>query len=307
MKALITCQLSKHRYIDNHGYLICTDCIMARTGKQTYTRDECFGDGDYTEIEVDRTPEEVFNPETLASFENAPITIEHPDQNVTPDNYNSLSVGTIRDVKKGTYNDQEVMVCTAVITDAEAIELVKSNALSNLSCGYECDVNDGDHPCQTHIRGNHVALCEIPRAGITRIQDSLKVNDMAMERGDAISNCIGTGKRFIKHFDKIYKEPNAESVNHWCNEMQTWFNNVIDIKLKENNKKLNNSKIRDWFFTAGAYPEDFIKATDEELDLYDDFCEDLLKTKNVKESIKLIHNKSTHDSLKKYIVIVERS
>lgn len=174
MKVLIKEQLSQHKYKDNHGYLICTDCIMARTGKQTYTRDECFGDGDCTEIEVDRKEKQVFDSRTLASFENVPITIEHPSCNVDSDNYNSLSVGHMRDIHRGTYQGKPVMMGTAVITDANAIEMVESGDLVNLSCGYDCDIIDGDHPEQTNIRGNHIALCQIPRAGITKIQDSLK-------------------------------------------------------------------------------------------------------------------------------------
>lgn len=174
MKCLIKEKLSQHRYKDNHGYLICTDCIMARTGKQTYTRDECFGDGDCSSIDVDRTEDEVFNGKTLASFENVPITIEHPDQNVDPDNYNTLSVGHMRDIHKGTYQGKPVMMGTAVITDSSAIEMVESGDLVNLSCGYDCDIADDDNPKQTNIRGNHIALCQIPRAGITKIQDSLK-------------------------------------------------------------------------------------------------------------------------------------
>lgn len=172
MKVLIKEQLSQHKYKDNHGYLICTDCIMARTGKQTYTRDECFGDGDTTEIEVDRKENQVFDKKTMASFENVPITIEHPSCNVDSDNYNSLSVGHMRDIHKGTYQGKPVMLGTAVITDANAIELVESGDLVNLSCGYDCDIVDGDNPEQTNIRGNHIALCQCPRAGITRIQDS---------------------------------------------------------------------------------------------------------------------------------------
>ena len=174
MKILINEKISPHRYKDNHGYLICTDCIMARTGKQTYTRDECFGDGDSTEIEVDRPSKEVFDAKTMASFENVPITIEHPSVNVDPDNYNTLSVGHMRDIRKGTYEGQPVMVGTAVITDSEAIEKVESGNLTNLSCGYDCDIDDSDNPHQFNIRGNHIALCECPRAGITHIQDSKK-------------------------------------------------------------------------------------------------------------------------------------
>lgn len=182
MKCLISSTLGKHRFKDNHGYLICTDVIMARTGKQTYTRDDCFDDGDYSEIEVDRKPEEVFSEKSLASFENVPVTIEHPSTNVDSDNYNSLSVGYVRDIHKGSYEGQPVMMGTIVLTDSEAIEKVENGELVNLSCGYDCDIVDCEIPEQKNIRGNHLALCEIPRAGITHIQDSKSIKDMALEK-----------------------------------------------------------------------------------------------------------------------------
>jgi len=201
MKILATEKLSPHKFKDNHGYLICTDCIMARTGKQTYTRDDCFGDGDMTEIEVDRPEKEVFDPKTLASFENVPITIEHPENNVDSDNYNSLSVGYMRDIHKGTYNGQPVMLGTAVITDSEGIEKVESGELTNLSCGYDCDIDDDKNPKQTNIRGNHIALCEIPRAGITHIQDSMSKTKNPKKRAflDSLVE---------NHISYIEKEPN---------------------------------------------------------------------------------------------------
>lgn len=215
MKVLVSEQLSPHRYKDNHGYLICTDCILARTGKQEYTRDECFGDGDEeTKVEVERKAEDVFNSKTLASFENVPITIEHPNYNVDPDNHNSLSVGFVRDIHKGKYDGQDVMMGTIVLTDSEGIEKVENNELTNLSCGYDCDIDDTEHPHQFNIRGNHIALCELPRAGITHIQDSVKddSNFAKSFRNSEDGKCIadngdnyifGSGKDEAKELVKI--------------------------------------------------------------------------------------------------------
>lgn len=177
MKFLSSEKLSAHKYKTSEGYLICTDAILARTGKQTYRRCEVFACDDESEIEVDRPSEEVFSPATLASFENKPITVEHPDENVTSDNYSQLSVGFVRDVKKGIVNGQEVMLGTLVITDANAIEEIENGEHTDLSCGYDCDIIDDANPTQRNIRGNHVALCEQGRAGIARIVDSIKTND----------------------------------------------------------------------------------------------------------------------------------
>lgn len=178
MKFLSSERLSQHKYKTPEGYLICVDAILARTGKQTYRKNEVFADSeDDSEIEVDRKPEEVFSPTTLASFENKPITVEHPDEDVNAGNYNELSVGFVRDVHKGVAEGQEVMLGTLVITDAQTIEEIENGEHTDLSCGYDCDIIDEENPQQRNIRGNHVALCQCGRAGIARIVDSKKVKD----------------------------------------------------------------------------------------------------------------------------------
>jgi len=176
MKFLITERLSEHRSKTPEGYLICLDAILARTGKQTYRKNEIFADSnDDSEIEVDRTEDEVFSPATLASFENKPITVEHPDEDVNVHNYKEYAVGFVRDVRKGSIDGKPVMLGNLVITDEETIKEIENGEHTELSCGYDCDIEDEEHPCQKNIRGNHVALCEQGRAGIARIVDS--VND----------------------------------------------------------------------------------------------------------------------------------
>lgn len=173
MKILINERLSKHRCKTPEGYLICTDAILARTGKQTYRKNEIFKDSDdETEIEVDRTEDEVFSPQTLASFENKPVTVEHPDEDVNVHNYKEYAVGFVRDVHRGEVNGQPVILGNLVITDEQTIQEIENGEHTDLSCGYDCDIADEANPCQRNIRGNHVALCECGRAGIARIVDS---------------------------------------------------------------------------------------------------------------------------------------
>lgn len=173
MKILINERLSEHRCKTPEGYLICTDAILARTGKQTYRKNEIFKDSDdETEIEVDRTEDEVFSPQTLASFENKPVTVEHPDEDVNVHNYKEYAVGFVRDVHRGDVNGQPVILGNLVITDEQTIQEIENGEHTDLSCGYDCDIADEANPCQRNIRGNHVALCECGRAGIARIVDS---------------------------------------------------------------------------------------------------------------------------------------
>ena len=177
MKFLSCEKLSEHKYKTPEGYLICVDSVLARTGKQTYKRAEVFGpnckDAD-VDVEIDRPEKEVFSEKTLASFENKPLTVEHPDTDVNVDNHNELAVGFVRDIKRGNIGGNDVMLGTLVITDAKTIEEIENGEHTDLSCGYDCDINDEENPCQRNIRGNHVALCQQGRAGIARIVDSVK-------------------------------------------------------------------------------------------------------------------------------------
>src|SRR5574344_564111 len=194
MRYLVSEKISTHRSIDNSGYLVCTDAILSRTGKQDYSKSEIIADSnDTTEIHVDRPAEEVFSEQALASFENKPITVEHPEEDVNPENYKDYSVGFVRDVHKGKdpESGQDVMMGSLVVTDKDAIEQIENGDYKFLSCGYDCDfVGDGSNMVQRKIRGNHVALCKVPRAGITRIQDSVN---------DAVK-----GYKFIANYDKKF-------------------------------------------------------------------------------------------------------
>lgn len=202
MKFLIAERISANKYKTPEGYLVCVDSVLARTGKQTYRKNEIFVDcNDDTEIEVDRKPEEVFSEATLASFENKPITIEHPDEDVNTGNFKNLAVGFVRDIHRGKDNGQDVMLGTLVITDEEAISAVESGELLDLSCGYDCDIEDSANPQQRNIRGNHVALCENGRAGIARIVDSVKDKKLNLP-SDYEETVNSMGFHYIRRIDK---------------------------------------------------------------------------------------------------------
>ena len=115
---------------------------------------------------------------------------------------------------------------------------------------------------------------------------------MALSRTDAMDRCINLGKKFIEHFDKIYKEPKAQARNHWEGEMQNWLNSVKQIKLKSTNDVILNEDLRDWFFTAGANPQDFMKnPTNEELKTYDNFITTLVNGNKVKNALIIVNIK----------------
>ena len=227
MKIFYSEKLSEHRYKTPEGYLICVDSILARTGKQTYKRSEIFGDDDERLVEVDRKEDEVFSKETLASFENKPICVEHPDVEINAENISQYAVGFVRDVRRGECDGVPVMLGTLVITDAKTIEEIENGEHTELSCGYDCDIEDTENPQQRRIRGNHVALCEQGRAGIARIVDS--VNDE----------------------ESTYTEV-TKSLEKEANKDTSWLDNIITKKKEEvkdveqrrdSVKKLDSKKI----------------------------------------------------------------
>lgn len=200
MKVLVSEKLSPHKMKTPEGYLICTDAVLARTGKQTYKKSEIFADADDSEIEIDRKPEEVFSEKTLASFENKPITVEHPNEDVNSTNYKTYAVGFVRDVHKGTIDGQDVILGNLVITDAQTIEEIENGEHTDLSCGYDCDIVDEENPQQRNIRGNHVALCEQGRAGIARIVDS--VDDAGVKVWQVRQGYAIVVKRYWKQYGR---------------------------------------------------------------------------------------------------------
>lgn len=229
MKVLIKTKLSEHKYKTPEGYLVCQDAILARTGAQEYYKSEIYEtfEGEDDVILVYRNPEQVFAPATLASFEDKPITVEHPDQSVTPENYKDLAVGHTRNVRKGKFNNQDVMIADLIITDAETIKDIESGVRTDLSCGYDCDITDGDKPEQINIRGNHVALCEQGRAGIARIIDS-KIKDSDY-KGYSIQ-IKSDGAYVVKNNKVLVKTETEEAAKEWIDDLEKQKEKAEEVK-----------------------------------------------------------------------------
>lgn len=207
MKVLIKERLSPNKYVTHEGYLICKDAILARTGKQQYRKSEVFDtfDGDDDIIDIDRNPKEVFSDATLASFENKPITVEHPQENVDSTNWKQYQVGFVRDVKRDVVDGQDVILGTLVIQDKDTIDEILNGEHTDLSCGYECDIVGDDKTgySQINIRGNHVALCQEGRAGIARIIDSKVEDKLSYEAASSDDSYLDEVEKMIYKFANV--------------------------------------------------------------------------------------------------------
>ncbi|WP_277249754.1 DUF2213 domain-containing protein [Phascolarctobacterium succinatutens] len=165
-KAYFGSRISDHIIKTPEGFLICKDVPIARTGTQQYRGCEFGGpvaDGIYN---VQRPEAEVFDRAAVASFEGKPVCDEHPEEDVTPDNYGRYMKGVCRDVRRGDGDLSNCLVADLVIYDADLINKIEAGK-REISCGYDClwnPTSDSSYD-QLEIRGNHVAVVDRGRAG----------------------------------------------------------------------------------------------------------------------------------------------
>lgn len=171
--------LSKRTVDERTGYLR-APAVIGRTGIQVYTRGELGLDGDpKAMIRLMRTADEVFRPETVASFEDVPITDGHPTGYVTAENWAALAKGEVRDIGK---RDGELLGGHSLIKDGALVSKVVGGK-SALSCGYDFDLDltpgEGFDGYQRNILGNHVAIVEVARGGrVCAVGDENKEKSM---------------------------------------------------------------------------------------------------------------------------------
>lgn len=149
------------------GFLICEGVPITRAGDLLYSPFETPVTPGNGNTVISRTVEDIHDPATIASFEGKPVTINHPEDFVTPDNWRELAVGVVQNVRPGEGEDDDKLLADLLITDYEAISAVKSKRLREVSCGYEAEyveISPG-RGRQENIIGNHVALVASGRCG----------------------------------------------------------------------------------------------------------------------------------------------
>lgn len=125
--------------------------------------------------------EELASPATLASYDAASVTIEHPpkDELVTADNVRRHEVGTVTGAAR---MDGDYVSASFVVKDSRALKLVKGGK-QELSPGQRLELDEtpghdlryatAKNPTgrydaiQRNIRVNHLAICEHARGGST--------------------------------------------------------------------------------------------------------------------------------------------
>lgn len=117
-------------------------------------------------VRVMRPEDEVFAADSVATFNHAPVTINHPTEMVDADNWKALAVG---EVGNKVMRDGEFLALDLILKDAAAIAAVKSGK-KELSAGYTAEIEFVDgvkeyDAVMKNIRVNHLALVDKGRAG----------------------------------------------------------------------------------------------------------------------------------------------
>ena len=170
------------------GYLVATSRV-ARTGVQEYLAREL---GDIATaagfkpddvVRVYRHADQVFHKDSLASITRLPVTIDHPSEDVTSDNWAKLAVGDIGDAYA---TEPEWIVVNPMLKDAAAVKAARSTH-PELSMGYSANIVkardglDADFEV-SDIRYNHLALVPKARAGDkARIGDGWGVSPIEID------------------------------------------------------------------------------------------------------------------------------
>ncbi|MGG0756484.1 DUF2213 domain-containing protein [Brevibacillus laterosporus] len=157
------------------GFLICHNVPIARTGWYEYLAEEIGAiDQKGKIVKVYRSPDDVFSPGAIASFEGKVLTDEHPHEAVTPDNATRYTKGVIQNVRQGSGENSDLLLADLVVYDQTLINEIQDGK-REVSCGYDCtyeEMEDGTYQ-QREICGNHVAVVKSGRAGDrVAIQDS---------------------------------------------------------------------------------------------------------------------------------------
>src|SRR5882762_8403390 len=178
-------QISPNVVTTDEGYLIFKNAIIARTGFQRYKGSEIpeseiesagikvNADDD---VDVYRSPEEVFSKSTIASFNGKAVTDNHPPDLLDIETHADYQCGHMMNVRKGSEpleNGDWPLLADIQVTDKNLI-MKYNSGIRELSCGYTYHlIKDGDKLLQVDICGNHVAVVPNGRAGpLVKIQDA---------------------------------------------------------------------------------------------------------------------------------------
>jgi uncharacterized protein len=201
MKFFTIQEISPNQRMTPEGFLLCEGVPIARVGEMTYGAGEIpvtpSIDG---RIIINRDEDEVFRPETIASFNGKDVVDDHPPDDVTSQNFRIVSAGVTLNPRRGAGDFREFLLADLLIKDRDMIDSIRAGK-REVSCGYDADYEELEpgRGRQKNIIGNHVALVERGRCG-----HQCSIRD---KEGDTMARTLdhGTPDRIKTFFDSLRK------------------------------------------------------------------------------------------------------
>lgn len=230
--------------------------LCARTGLQDYAGYEV-GKPEMARVVVYRPAEEVFHRDSMRSFAGAPVTIEHPAEQVTPANWKDHAVGEV--ASDDIVKDGEAIRVPFLLRDAAAIDAVLAGK-REVSMGYDCSLDwtpgqtvDGKpyDAIQRGIRINHLAIVDKARGGPTlRIGDKepsmkIKIGDAEVEVTDGAAVAVAVGALNSKLADAETKVGTLTGENATLNtQVETKDGEIVALKQQVEDAKVTPEKLQ---------------------------------------------------------------
>lgn len=154
---------------DAAGNLV-VNATVARTGIYEYAGFE-LNRPEMRRVRVYRPPEEVFNRDSLRSLAAVPVTINHPREMVTPDNWRDHAKGETS--SDDIVRDGEAVKVPFILRDEAGIKSIEDGK-HELSPGYtavidwaagQTEAGDAYDAVARNIRYNHLAIVDKARGG----------------------------------------------------------------------------------------------------------------------------------------------
>ena len=193
---------------------MCIGVPVARTGWLEYLPEEVPEDvakglESGQMVKVYRSAEDLFAAATMASFEGKPLTLNHPEDFVDPTNWRDYCVGHAQNARRGIGSEADMLLLDILITDAEAIKMVQSGELQEVSCGYDAgyEAVGAGVGRQLDIIGNHIALVEFGRCGSRcAIKDSNPKESRMNSTKKSFWDRLMRSPKVMKAMDEVAKE-----------------------------------------------------------------------------------------------------
>lgn len=237
-------KISDNTYEDQNGFLVCANAILGRSGIYRYPGRQLGLDTDEM-INVLRKEEDVFNPESMKTLEQRPITIKHPRDKVTIENVKELSKGEVFNVRRDGNN----LVGDLIIKDKETKEKILCKKLKELSLGYEYNIEYDEETKLYSFKDfvyNHLAFVDKGRAKNAMILDGVEEENYIEEKeeiSETTKEEVKDNEELTEEIKEEIKEEKSEEKNEEPNEILEDSEKITSEENVEKETEIENKEI----------------------------------------------------------------